>query len=84
MARNGSGDTAARPLPRIRPQHRSLDDELPELALVVTLAIRALRTQVRDGGLERRSPEELFADVKEALERYLGGAVIRVGLDGVE
>ena len=80
MPRSGGGDTTTRPLPRVRPQQRALHHELPELALVVALAVGALPTQVRDGGFESRSPEELFADVEKALERYFGRAAIRVGL----
>lgn len=79
VPRNGGGDAAARPLPRVRPQHRALHHELAELALVVALAVGALRAQVRDSRLERRPAEELFADVKEALEREFGRAVIRFG-----
>ena len=47
---------------------------------MVARAVGTLRAQVRDRSLERRSAEELLADVEEALECHPGGTVTRVGL----
>ena len=82
--RNGGGDTAARPPALIRPQHHALDHQLPKLALVVARAVGTLRAQVRHRSLERRSAEELLADVEEALECHPGGTVSRVGLKEIK